>query len=51
MCLFQKNKLVAVPFICIKVKKDIADKIAALNTDVFNSLDIKAIIYTATAAA
>lgn len=28
-------------------QKDIADKIAALNTDVFNSLDIKAIIYTA----
>jgi glycolate oxidase iron-sulfur subunit len=28
-------------------QKDIADKMAALNTDVFNSLDIKAIIYTA----
>lgn len=28
-------------------KKDIADKMAALNTDVFNALDIEAIIYTA----
>ena len=28
-------------------QKDIADKMATLNTDVFNSLDIKAIIYTA----